>query len=343
MKIAVGMSGGVDSSVSAYLLKQAGYDVIGVYMKIWDDGTMYCTSAQDAADARYIASQIDIPFIVLDMSQAYKERVFTKFIDYHNRKITPSPDLWCNEYIKFEALWDALKPLQIDMLATGHYAKIEDNKLCIPYDKDKDQTYFLARMNKDMLSKTLFPLADMDKQQVRHIAADNGLITATKKDSTGICFIGERPYRAFLEEYIPPQEHGKILCYTDNKEIGMHTGLTFYTIGQRKNIGLAGAIKGYNEAPWYVIHKDRDDNILYVSQNEDDLLASTMPIDTVKWIVDTPQYNDIQVKIRYRTHAINCKIDGNVVYFDTPARAITQGQYAVFYDNRYVLGSAEIM
>ena len=271
IRVVVGMSGGVDSSVAALLLKQQGYDVIGVFMKNWDetDEAGNCTADLDYQDVRRVCDQIGIPYYTVNFEQEYWDRVFTYFLDEHSRGRTPNPDVMCNKEIKFKAFMQRALELEADYLATGHYAQIR----CLPrddgqleyqllrgVDQNKDQTYFLYTLGQEQLSRTLFPIGHLTKQQVRQLAAENHLITAEKKDSTGICFIGERKFKSFLKNYLPAQP-GPMIDIDRNQIIGEHDGLMYYTLGQRKGLGIGGAGE-----PWFVVGKDVAANVLYVAQ-----------------------------------------------------------------------------
>jgi len=359
-RVVVGMSGGVDSSVAAWLLKQQGYDVIGVFMKNWDDTDEFghCTATADFEDVRRVAEQIGIPYYSVNFEREYMERVFTYFLDEYRRGRTPNPDVMCNREIKFKELLNAALDLGADYLATGHYAQValdsdglgaDDGssfRLLRAADSGKDQTYFLHVLGQYPLARVMFPIGHLQKSEVRKIAAEAGLATATKKDSTGICFIGERNFRAFLSQYLPAQE-GEIRTL-GNEIKGRHMGLMNYTIGQRQGLGIGGSGNG---EPWFVVGKDLQHNVLYVEQGHDHplLYARGLFGSEVHWVSgDTPTAPlRCTAKFRYRqpdqmvtVHLQSdnrCQID-----FDSPQRAITPGQSAVFYSGDVCLGGAVI-
>lgn len=351
--VVVGMSGGVDSSVTALLLKEQGYDVIGLFMKNWEekDALGRCTSTQDYQDVCRVCDKIGIPYFSVNFSKEYYERVFEYFLKSYKEGRTPNPDVLCNREIKFGPFLQKAKMLGADKIATGHYARVtpKDGLFYLQKCKDthKDQTYFLNQLNQEQLSFTLFPLADLTKPEVRKIAADNQLITASKKDSTGICFIGERNFREFLSHYLPAQK-GEIKTLT-GKTLGYHNGLMYYTIGQHKGLGIGGQ-KDEEQGAWFVCKKDLTTNTLYVAQGEKDALFSNGLITAgFNWIPTPPaeQKFDCFAKFRYRQpdQAVTCTVEGNNVHLDfaTPQRAVTQGQFAVLYDkDGNCLGGGEI-
>lgn len=267
------MSGGVDSSVAALLLKQQGYDVIGLFMRNWveEDESGCCTALDDYDDVRAVAGKLDIPYYTVDLSKEYWDNVFRQFVDYYKRGLTPNPDVLCNREIKFGPFAKYAKDLDADFIATGHYCNVlkKDGRtyLARAKDENKCQTYFLNQVSEKQIENVIFPVGNLLKPEVRKIAEENGLSTAEKKDSTGVCFIGERNFREFLKKYIPMQE-GDIKTL-DGKTVGTHSGVFYYTVGQRKGFGLGGAGNG---EPWYVVKKDVENNILYVNQGECDLL-----------------------------------------------------------------------
>ncbi|MBF7096604.1 tRNA 2-thiouridine(34) synthase MnmA [Alkalibacter mobilis] len=353
--VVVGMSGGVDSSVAALLLKEQGYNVIGIFMKNWEeddnseDGV--CTAAEDFDDVRRVCDTLEIPYYTVNFSKEYWDRVFSYFLEEYKKGRTPNPDILCNKEIKFKAFLDyALNVAGADYIATGHYAKIEEkdgcSRLMKASDKNKDQTYFLCQLNQFQLSKALFPLADLPKEEVRKIAADNGLLTAGKKDSTGICFIGERDFNKFLSRYLPAKK-GKILDKNGNLK-GTHNGLMYYTLGQRKGLGIGG--QGTGE-PWFVYKKDLTTNTLYVVQGEKDpLLYSTSLTGTnVNWTCEPLQGKGIKLKAKFRYRQpdqdveVDVLDDGSIeVKFEEPQKAVTPGQQVVLYDGDECLGGAVI-
>ena len=351
--IVVGMSGGVDSSVTALLLKEQGYNVIGLFMKNWEekDELGRCTSTQDYADVASVCDNIGIPYYSVNFSKEYYERVFEYFLSSYKAGRTPNPDVLCNREIKFGPFLTHAKMLGADKIATGHYADVYEKeglfylKKCV--DQTKDQTYFLNQLNQEQLSWVMFPLAKYKKSEVRKIAQEHNLVTATKKDSTGICFIGERNFRQFLSTYLPAQK-GEIVT-TDGKKIGYHNGLMYYTIGQHKGLGLGGQ-KGEKEGAWYVVKKDLSTNTLVVAHgDESELFTSGLTTTGFNWIPTPPNQKEFKcfAKFRYRQpdQKVTCYVSDSGVRlkFDTPQRAITQGQYAVLYDKAgNCLGGGEI-
>ena len=352
-RVVVGMSGGVDSSVAALLLKQQGYDVIGVFMKNWDDTDEFghCTATEDFEDVRRVCDQIGIPYYSVNFEEEYSERVFSYFLEEYRRGRTPNPDVMCNREIKFKELLNAALELGADYLATGHYAQVaeaEPNRFELrrAVDTRKDQTYFLHTLSQYPLSQAMFPIGHLDKPMVRQIAAEAGLATAKKKDSTGICFIGERNFREFLSHYLPAQE-GDIRT-TSGEVKGRHEGLMYYTIGQRQGLGIGGSGTG---EPWFVVGKDLERNILYVEQGHDHpLLFSRGLMASESHFISGQEPGttfDCTAKFRYRqpdqpvhvTLLANgaCKVD-----FVEPQRAITPGQSVVFYQGDVCLGGAVI-
>lgn len=351
--VVIGLSGGVDSAVSAYLLKKQGYEVIGLFMKNWedDDDSEYCSSRQDLIDATAVADLLDIDIEAVNFAKEYKERVFSEFLKEYQAGRTPNPDVLCNSEIKFKAFLDHSIKLGADLIATGHYARNRevDGKfqLLKGLDPNKDQSYFLHRLNQHQLSKALFPVGELKKTEVRRIALEIGLPNAKKKDSTGICFIGERPFREFLNRYIANKpgliknDHGEIL--------GRHIGLSFYTLGQRKGIGIGGNKEG-NGQPWFVARKDLVHNVLYVVQGHDHPWLKTEVLNGTKpsWISgEAPTEKHLSVKTRYRMPDEPCCIieaDNTKLSLksDEPLWAVTPGQSAVLYDGEICLGGAII-
>ncbi len=354
-RVVVGLSGGVDSSVTAKLLVDQGYEVIGVFMKNWDDqDDPHCPAAVDAMDARKVADKLGIPFYSFNFAKEYWRDVFDYFLEQHKLFRTPNPDILCNQFIKFKVFLDAAEKLGADFIATGHYAKNGLNKstglyeLQVPADANKDQTYFLYTLGQAQLAKTLFPLADIPKPEIRKIAAEAELHIATKKDSTGICFVGERDHMEFLKKYLQ-QEPGDIITEKGDV-IGQHIGLSFYTIGQRKNLNIGG-VKGYSEAPWFVLAKDTSKNQIIVCQNDDNprLFQTELKANRLSWVAGSaPTNTKLTAKIRYRQDFQTCSIvmngDTVNVTFDEPQRAVTPGQSIVFYDEamKVCLGGGEI-
>ncbi len=352
--VVVGMSGGVDSSVAAYLLKQQGYNVIGVFMKNWeeDDTDEYCAAAEDMADAKSIADKLNIPFKTINFSAEYWDRVFEYFLDEYRDGRTPNPDIMCNKEIKFKAFLDYALVLGAEYIATGHYVRVQhkDNQSLMlrGVDGNKDQSYFLYTLDQSQLARSLFPIGELEKPDVRHIAEEQGFITANKKDSTGICFIGERKFKNFLEEYIPAQP-GDI--ENDKGEvIGRHSGLMYHTLGQRKGIGIGG-LQNASDEPWYVVEKDLKRNVLIIGQGHDHpkMLSQGLVTSQLHWV----QPNNVQdkfsctAKSRYRQQDFGCNVqridkDNWQVIFNQKQRAITPGQSIVFYDNEICLGGGVI-
>lgn len=357
-KVVIGLSGGVDSSVAAWLLKQQGYEVVGLFMKNWedDDDSEYCSSRQDWIDAVSVADVLGIDIEAVNFAAEYKDRVFSDFLREYQAGRTPNPDVLCNAEIKFKAFLDHALQLGADQIATGHYARVRKTdgqfQLLKALDNSKDQSYFLHRLNQTQLSKTLFPLGEIRKTEVRKIAAQLALPNARKKDSTGICFIGERPFREFLNRYLSYQA-GPIKS-PDGDIIGEHVGLSFYTLGQRKGIGLGG-IKSHraddgDSAPWYVARKDMANNTLYVVQGHDHpwLLSSQLEADQTSWVAGSaPSDRLLAAKTRYRQADVACQFHATgaqqfSLQFTGPQWAVTPGQSAVLYDGDVCLGGGMI-
>jgi len=361
-RVVVGLSGGVDSAVSAYLLKQQGYEVIGIFMKNWedDDDSEYCSSNIDFIDAASVADVIGIEIEHVNFAAEYKDRVFAEFLREYQAGRTPNPDILCNAEIKFKSFLDHAMRLGAEKIATGHYARVRLNEatgrheLLKGLDPSKDQSYFLHRLNQAQLSKTLFPVGELHKTEVRRIAAEIGLPNAKKKDSTGICFIGERPFREFLNRYIS-KEPGPIKDET-GRTIGRHVGLSFYTLGQRQGLGIGGikekgAQRGGGEhAPWFVARKDIEKNTLWVVQGHDHpwLLSHTLEADDASWCAGVaPAPGRYAAKTRYRQADAPCVLsrdgaDPFRLQFDEAQWAVTPGQSAVLYDGEVCLGGGVI-
>ncbi len=347
-KVLVGMSGGVDSSVSAYILQNQGYEVHGLFMKNWedDDGSPYCSIKEDFMDAVFVADQLNIPLYEINFAKEYRERVFSYFLTELEEGRTPNPDILCNKEIKFKEFYDYAISNNYDYIATGHYAQTDKSKLLKAYDSNKDQTYFLHAIDKKVLDKTLFPIGNIDKDQVRKIAKDKQLITSEKKDSTGICFIGERPFPDFISNYL--KEKNGIIVDEKGNELGEHKGLQYYTLGQRQGIGIGGQ-KGSENSPWYVASKNIETNTLTVVQgNTHPLLFSTELITRNKFLINhniDEEFNGT-AKVRYRQKDQECNIkiseDKITVNFNNPQRAITPGQSVVIYKDDECLGGGEI-
>ncbi|MCG3085939.1 tRNA 2-thiouridine(34) synthase MnmA [Anoxybacillus sp. LAT_35] len=349
-RVVVGMSGGVDSSVAALLLKQQGYDVIGIFMKNWDDTDEngVCTATEDYEDVVRVCNQIGIPYYAVNFEKQYWEKVFTYFLDEYKAGRTPNPDVMCNKEIKFKAFLEHAMALGADYLATGHYARVAyrdgEYQLLRGLDANKDQTYFLNQLGQAQLSKVLFPIGELQKAKVREIAKEAGLATAGKKDSTGICFIGERNFKQFLSNYLPAQP-GKMQTL-DGEVKGTHDGLMYYTIGQRHGLGIGGSGE-----PWFVVGKNLKDNILYVAQGFDnELLYSDAIIATnVNWVSDRKPNEPIActAKFRYRQPDVPVTVEmidetTARVSFSQRVRAVTPGQAVVFYNGEQCLGGGTI-
>ena len=357
--VVIGMSGGVDSSVAAWMLKQQGYHVIGLFMKNWedDDDSEYCSTRVDWIDAASVADVVGVDIEAVNFAAEYKERVFAEFLREYQAGRTPNPDVLCNAEIKFKAFLDHAVKLGADLIATGHYARVRESshgfQLLKALDASKDQSYFLHRLNQAQLSKTLFPLGEIEKTEVRKIAEQIGLPNAKKKDSTGICFIGERPFRDFLNRYLSYQP-GPIK--TDQGDlVGQHVGLSFYTLGQRKGIGIGG-LKAHKKADgssdaWYVARKDIAANTLYIVQGHAHpwLQSHQLVAAQASWIAGhAPPAGTFCAKTRYRQADVACTLDANAnaeqfaLQFSDPQWAVTPGQSAVLYDGEVCLGGGII-
>lgn len=352
-KVIVGMSGGVDSSVSALLLLQQGYQVEGLFMKNWneDDGTEYCTAMTDLLDAANVCQKLGIPLHTANFAAQYWDNVFEHFLEEYKAGRTPNPDILCNREIKFKVFLDYAEQLGADYIATGHYARTRNNagqtQLCKGLDGNKDQSYFLHAVEEKAFAKTLFPIGELEKPRVRELAEAHDLVTHNKKDSTGICFIGERRFKDFLQTYLPAQP-GKIVT-PEGEILGDHQGLMYYTIGQRQGLGIGG-IAGAHEDAWYVARKNLSDNTLMVVQggSHELLLETALVANGMHWI-NQPQEEGFRcyAKTRYRQPDQPCtlqKVSGDTitVVFDEPQRAITPGQSIVLYDGDVCLGGGVI-
>ncbi|MBR1376294.1 MAG: tRNA 2-thiouridine(34) synthase MnmA [Bacilli bacterium] len=353
MKVVIGMSGGVDSSVAAIMLQKQGYEVIGLFMRNWDAGVNndvlgnptlnnnICPQEQDYNDALDVCKKLNIPLHRVDFVKEYWDYVFTYFLDELKKGRTPNPDIMCNKYIKFDMFVKEAKKLGADYIATGHYARIKDGKLLRALDDNKDQTYFLSQLSNEQLKNVLFPIGDLPKPEVRKIAEEYGLITAKKKDSTGICFIGERNFKQFLKNYLP-NIPGEIVDIDTNKVLGKHIGLMYYTIGQRKGLDIGGATDKL-----FVVGKDLDKNILYVAYGEDNeyLISTSCIIDTINWISDKKP-NNCTAKFRYRQKDNDVTLEyldnGEILVKYDGVKAVTPGQACVLYDGEEVLGGGII-
>jgi tRNA-uridine 2-sulfurtransferase len=356
-RVVVGLSGGVDSAVSAWLLKQQGHEVVGLFMKNWedDDYSGYCSSNEDFVDAAAVADVIGIPIEHVNFAAEYKDRVFAEFLREYAAGRTPNPDVLCNAEIKFKAFLDHAMRLGAGKIATGHYARVRERdgrfELLKGLDPAKDQSYFLHRLNQAQLARTLFPVGELKKTEVRRLAAEIGLPNAKKKDSTGICFIGERPFREFLNRYLshapgPIQDER-------GRQLGTHVGLSFYTLGQRQGLGIGG-VKGRADAagehaPWFVARKDLERNALVVVQGHDHpaLQYRSLAADELSWVAGAaPAPGRYAAKTRYRQADAPCTLalgsHGLVLEFDEPQWAVTPGQSAVVYDGQICLGGGVI-
>lgn len=352
-KVVIGMSGGVDSSVSAIILKEQGYEVIGLFMRNWDTSVNgdilgnpnlsnnICPQEQDYNDAKMVCDKIGIPLHRIDFVKEYWDNVFEYFLDELKKGRTPNPDVMCNKYIKFDYFIREAKRLGADYIATGHYARIKDGQLLKAVDSNKDQTYFLSQLSRKQLENVLFPIGDLEKTKVREIALKYDLITANKKDSTGICFIGERNFKNFLKNYLPNQP-GDIVNIETNEVIGKHIGLMYYTIGQRRGLDIGG-----NFDRLFVVGKSLEKNILYVALGEDNeyLYSDSCIIDTVCFNTDKRPTN-CTAKFRYRAveYPVNLKYldNGEILVSYDHIKSVTPGQACVFYDNEECLGGGII-
>ncbi|MDT8861518.1 tRNA 2-thiouridine(34) synthase MnmA [Alkalihalobacillus sp. MEB130] len=350
-RVVVGMSGGVDSSVTALLLKEQGYDVIGIFMKNWDDTdeSGFCTATEDYEDVIQVCNQIGIPYYAVNFEKQYWDKVFTYFLEEYKAGRTPNPDVMCNKEIKFKAFLNHAMSLGADYVATGHYARVEERDgnfvLLRGVDNNKDQTYFLNALSQKQLSKTMFPIGHLPKKEVRERALEANLATAKKKDSTGICFIGERNFKEFLSEFLPAQP-GEMQT-VDGEVKGQHDGLMYYTLGQRQGLGIGGAGE-----PWFVIDKDLERNVLIVGQgfHHEGLYSEGLDAIGMNWIVSKPSFEKeftCMAKLRYRQDdqkvTVYPKEDGTArVYFHEPQRAVTPGQAVVLYEGDVCLGGGTI-
>ncbi len=352
-RVVVGMSGGVDSSVTALLLKQQGYDVVGVFMKNWDDTDEYgvCTATEDYEDVAKVAAEIGIPYYSINFEKEYWDRVFQYFLTEYKAGRTPNPDVMCNKEVKFAAFLDYAEELDADYIAMGHYAQTTTDENGIVHmlrgaDGNKDQTYFLSQLSQAQLKKAMFPIGHLQKPEVRAIAAEFGLATAAKKDSTGICFIGERNFKQFLSTYLPAQP-GKMMTY-DGEVKGQHDGLMYYTIGQRGGLGIGG--NSENSEPWFVVGKDLSKNILYVGQgfNNPHLMATSLDASGMSFFTGSAPAQDFHctAKFRYRQADVGVTVhldgDNAHIVFDEPVRAITPGQAVVLYNGEECYGGGTI-
>ena len=354
-RIVVGMSGGVDSSVAALRLKQEGHEVIGVFMNNWEekDERGVCTSEQDYTDVRGVCDVIGIPYYSVNFAKEYQERVFKYFLEEYRRGRTPNPDVLCNREIKFNVFLNFAETLGADKLATGHFAQLDERdgrfRLLRSADENKDQTYFLYMVGQRALSKAMFPVGGLTKPEIREIARQYGLPTSEKKDSTGVCFIGERNFKEFLKGYLPAQP-GEMRT-TDGKVVGQHDGLMYYTLGQRRGLGIGGGGDGRR---WFVVGKDLKNNILWIEQGEDSPLLYTerAEADQPHWVAGVPpvsegQSREVTARFRHRQplQRVSIRMEGEkvLIEFEQKQRAVTPGQSVVFYDGEECLGGAAIL
>ena len=350
-RIVIGLSGGVDSSAAALILKERGLDVVGVFMKNWDeqDENGACTAEEDYADARRIAEQIGIPFYSVSFVKEYYDRVFEYFLEEYKKGRTPNPDILCNTEIKFKAFLNLALTMDAELLATGHYARLDTThgtRLLRARDTGKDQTYILAGLTEAQLEKALFPIGELEKAEVRAIAERAGLVTAKKKDSTGVCFIGERNFKNFLMQFLPAQP-GEMIDVR-GKVVGRHDGLMYYTMGQRRGLGIGGMNEGSGES-WFVVGKDMKNNRLIVQQGEhEELFSTALTVEKMHFISGEAPKKSFRctAKFRYRQpdQSVTVTMDGERAYidFDEPQRAITPGQWAVLYNGEVCLGGGAI-
>ena len=351
--VVVGMSGGVDSSVAALLLKEQGYNLIGLFMRNWEeeDNAGHCTAEEDYEDVKRVCNKLNIPYYTVNFSKEYMDKVFQNFLEEYKKGRTPNPDVLCNREIKFGPFLEYAKKIGADYIATGHYARVKEENghtyLLKGIDDNKDQTYFLNQLNEEQLSKTLFPIGHLTKPELRKIAKENDLITAEKKDSTGICFIGERKFRDFLKNYLPAKK-GTIKDLEGNV-LGEHEGLMYYTLGQRRGLNIGG-LKGGTGERFFVVEKDLKNNVLYVSQGESEKLYSNgLVMYEMHWINGTPKETKFECTAKFRHRQPDQKVtvelqeNGQVkLYFKEKQRAITEGQWAVLYNNDICLGGGVI-
>ncbi|MDB4866593.1 MAG: mnmA [Cohnella sp.] len=353
VRVVVGMSGGVDSSVTALLLKRQGFDVIGVFMKNWDDTdeTGVCTAEEDAEDVRRVCDEIGIPYYTVNFEEEYRDKVFEYFLEEYRRGRTPNPDVMCNREIKFGEFLQKALDLGADVVAMGHYARVElrdgEYRLLRGVDGNKDQTYFLHQLDQSQLSRAIFPIGHLPKPEVRRIAEEAKLATAKKKDSTGVCFIGERNFKEFLSQYLPAKP-GDMVDIETGEIKGRHDGLMYYTLGQRQGLGIGGSGSG---EPWFVADKDLERNTLYVVQGDlhPSLYSLGLTATGVNWISPTAPADAVRctAKFRYRQpdQGVTLTPLGRGLYrveFDQPQKAVTPGQAVVFYDGDVCLGGGTI-
>ncbi|PKK95878.1 MAG: tRNA 2-thiouridine(34) synthase MnmA [Tenericutes bacterium HGW-Tenericutes-4] len=351
--VVVGMSGGVDSSVAALLLKQQGYNVIGLFMRNWEeeDASGHCTAEEDYEDVKRVCNKLDIPYYTVNFSKEYMDKVFDNFLEEYKKGRTPNPDVLCNREIKFGPFLDYAKKIGADFIATGHYARVKTENghtyLLKGVDDNKDQTYFLNQLNEEQLSKTLFPVGHLTKPELRIIAKEYGFVTAEKKDSTGICFIGERKFRDFLKNYLPAKPG--VIKDLQGNTIGKHEGLMYYTLGQRRGLNIGG-LKGGSGERFFVIKKDMENNILFVNQGDhEELYSNGLIMHEMHWINGTPKQKQFECTAKFRHRQPDQQVtvellDSGYVKltFKQKQRAITEGQWAVLYNNDICLGGGVI-
>lgn len=340
-RVYVGMSGGVDSSLTAALLKEQGHDVTGVYMKNWtqDLPGMRCPWADDLADAKRVAVHLGIRFKVYDFEAEYKQKVVDYMIAEYQAGRTPNPDIMCNQEVKFKLFLETALADGADMIATGHYARTKDGQLVQAADENKDQTYFLYRVTNDALAKTVFPLGELTKPEVRRMAEERGLVTADKRDSQGICFVGSIGIKEFLSQYVTT-EPGSVVDRTSGETVGEHEGAIYYTLGQRHGLSLGGGL------PYYVVGKDMAQNIVYVSRNlsDESMWRTELPLTDIHWIDKTPHDGEvIHVRLRHRGSLLPAQVRGETLVLSEPERAVAAGQSAVLYRDGIVLGGGIVV
>ncbi|WP_149453783.1 tRNA 2-thiouridine(34) synthase MnmA [Pasteuria penetrans] len=352
-RIVVGMSGGVDSSVSAILLQRQGYEVIGLFMKNWEDESGYCEAAVDYRDVERICDVLKIPCYAINLAKDYREGVFSSFLEDLQRGWTPNPDLFCNKVIKFGVFRDQARALGATQIATGHYARwVEDPRygrcLARGIDQDKDQTYFLAMSTRESLRDTIFPVGELEKSEVRHLAREAGFVNAEKKDSVGICFVGKRPFVEFLQNYLP-RKPGDIRCLDTGAVLGTHEGAVFATLGQRRGLRIGGQVG--RTGPWYVARKDVQRNLLYVVEGRDHpaLFQRCVRVGSMNWLLTESPRGEWMgtAKCRYRQRDAACRVEvvdssSILVTFVEPQWAVTAGQALVLYDGVVCLGGGII-